>query len=130
VVTGPPGAGKSTAARALARHPLAAEHVADLRHLEARLRETKAELTAAVKASSTSPTGIFGVGPIIAATVIGDTEDSPGSPAATSSPPRPARPHQPSQSQEASAIARRLLRQVAGRSVSAHRSVSQASGNA
>jgi transposase len=56
-------------------HDLAAEHLADLRRLDALLSETRKKLTAAVKASGTSLTGVFGVGPIVAATVIGDVTD-------------------------------------------------------
>jgi transposase len=63
----------SPAARA--RHQLAADHVTDLRHLDAQLRDTRHRLTAAVKDSGTSLTAIFGIGPVIAATIIGDTED-------------------------------------------------------
>ena len=59
----------------LARHQLAAEHVADLRHLDAQLRATRARLAAAVKACGTSLTELFGVGPVIAALVIGDVDD-------------------------------------------------------
>jgi transposase len=55
-----------------ARGELAAELLEDMRRLEAQMRESKKKLAAAVKASGTSPTGIFGVGPVIAATVIGD----------------------------------------------------------
>ncbi len=59
----------------LARHQLAAEHVADLRHLDAQLRQTRARLADAVRACGTTLTSIFGVGPVIAALVIGDVED-------------------------------------------------------
>ena len=62
-------------AAARARHQVAAELVADLRHLDAQLRATKARLAGAVKACGTSLTGLFGVGPVIAALVIGDAED-------------------------------------------------------
>jgi hypothetical protein len=55
-----------------ARCELAAEFLADLRRLDAQLRDTKKKLAAAVKASRTSLTGLFGVGPVIAGTVIGD----------------------------------------------------------
>ena len=57
---------------AQARAELAPELVADLRRVDALLRETKKKLAAAVRASGTSLTEIFGVGPVIAATVIGD----------------------------------------------------------
>jgi len=55
-----------------ARRELAAELLADIRHLDAQRREVKKKLATAVKASGTSATQIFGVGPVIAATVIGD----------------------------------------------------------
>ena len=55
-----------------ARCELAGEFLTDLRHLDAQLRETKKKLAAAVRTSGTSLTGIFGVGPVIAGTVIGD----------------------------------------------------------
>src|SRR5215471_2529062 len=55
-----------------ARCELAAEFLADIRRLDAQLRDTHKKLAAAVKASGTSLTGIFGVGPVIAGTVIGD----------------------------------------------------------
>jgi hypothetical protein len=55
-----------------ARCELAAEFLADIRRLDAQLRETKKKLAAAVKASGTSLTGIFGVGPVITGTIIGD----------------------------------------------------------
>ena len=58
-----------------ARHELAAELLDDMRGLDTRIRESKKKLAVAVKASGTSLTGIFGVGPVIAATVIGDAGD-------------------------------------------------------
>ena len=58
-----------------ARAELAAELVADMRRVDALLRETKKKLAAAVRASGTSLTVVFGVGPVIAATVIGDVRD-------------------------------------------------------
>ena len=57
---------------AQARCELAAELLADIRHLDAQRREVKKKLAAAVTASGTSLTEVFGVGPVIAATVIGD----------------------------------------------------------
>jgi transposase len=57
---------------AKARAELAAEFLADLRRLDAQLRGTRKKLAAAVKASGTTVTGVFGVGPVIAGTVIGD----------------------------------------------------------
>jgi transposase len=47
----------------------------DLRHLDAQLRASKKKLTAAVRASGTTVTEVFGVGPVVAATVIGDITD-------------------------------------------------------
>jgi transposase len=64
-----------TGAAALARHQLAAEHLADLRHLDAQLRQTRARLAEAIRACGTSLTEVFGIGPVIAALVIGDVED-------------------------------------------------------
>ena len=55
-----------------ARCELAAEFVDDIRRLDAQLRATGKKLAAAVRASGTSLTGLFGVGPVIAGTVIGD----------------------------------------------------------
>ena len=55
-----------------ARRELAADLLADIRHLDAQRRQVKKKLTAAVKSSGTSLTEIFGVGPVVAATVIGD----------------------------------------------------------
>lgn len=57
---------------ARARCELAAELLADIRHLDARRREVKKKLAAAVTASGTSITEVFGAGPVIAATIIGD----------------------------------------------------------
>jgi len=57
---------------ATARCELAGEFLADLRRLDAQLRGCNKKLAAAVKASGTSLTGLFGVGPVIAGTVIGD----------------------------------------------------------
>jgi transposase len=55
-----------------ARCELAAGFTQDLQGIDARMRETRNKLTAAVAAAGTSLTGIFGVGPVIAAAVIGD----------------------------------------------------------
>jgi transposase len=58
-----------------ARCELAADLLDDLRRIDARIRETRKKLTAAVAAAGTSLTGLFGVGPVIAAAVIGDVRD-------------------------------------------------------
>jgi transposase len=60
---------------AVARAELAAEFLADLRHVDAQLRQTSKKLAAAVKASGTSLTDVFGVGPVIAGIVIGDVAE-------------------------------------------------------
>jgi transposase len=57
---------------AAARWELAAELTEDLRGLDTRIRETKKKTAAAVQAAGTSLTGLFGVGPVIAAAVLGD----------------------------------------------------------
>jgi transposase len=55
-----------------ARWELAAELTEDLRGLDIRIRQTRKKLTVAVQAAGTCLTGLFGVGPVIAAAVIGD----------------------------------------------------------
>ena len=64
----PSGAGAVT----LARCELAAEFLHDLRRIDTQLRQTNKKLAVAVRASGTTAIEIFGVGPVIAATVIGD----------------------------------------------------------
>jgi len=58
-----------------ARWQLAAEHAAGLRGIDAQIRQTRKKIDAAVRGAGTSLTGIFGVGPVIAAAVIGDVRD-------------------------------------------------------
>jgi transposase len=58
-----------------ARCELAAEFLDDLRRIDAQMRDTKKKLTVAVRASGTTTTQIFGVGPVIAAAVIGGVTD-------------------------------------------------------
>ena len=53
------------------RHDLASEHLDDLRHLDIQMRASKRRLETAVRASGTTVTDIFGVGPVVAAMVIG-----------------------------------------------------------
>jgi transposase len=60
---------------AAARHELAVELVADLVRLDVQRRDARRRVTAAVTASNTTLTEVFGVGAIIAATVIGDVGD-------------------------------------------------------
>jgi len=57
------------------RVELAVETLEEIRMLDAKLKPSKQRITDAVNASSTTLTDIFGVGPIIAATVIGYTGD-------------------------------------------------------
>ena len=59
----------------LARAELAAEFPGDMRHLDAQLRGTRKKLAAAVRSSGTTLTEVFGVGPVIAGTIIGDVAD-------------------------------------------------------
>jgi len=58
-----------------ARCELAAAFAEDLRGIDARIRQARAKLAAAIQATGTSLTGLFGVGPVIAAAVIGDVRD-------------------------------------------------------
>ncbi len=57
---------------AAARCQLAAAFTADLRGVDAAIRDTRKALATAVAAAGTSLTGLFGVGPVIAAAVLGD----------------------------------------------------------
>jgi transposase len=58
-----------------ARCELAAEFLDDLRRIDSQMRDTKKRLDTAVRASGTTTTEIFGVGPVIAAIVIGCVTD-------------------------------------------------------
>jgi transposase len=58
-----------------ARRELAGQFLADLRRLDAQRRDTKKKLAAAIRASGTTVTEVFGVGPAVAAAVIGDVRD-------------------------------------------------------
>jgi transposase len=55
-----------------ARCQLAAAFTEDLRAIDAAIRDTRKQLAIAVQAAGTSLTGLFGVGPVIAAAVIGE----------------------------------------------------------
>jgi transposase IS116/IS110/IS902 family protein len=61
---------------ATAWHDLAAGYMADLRRIDAQLCEVRATITAAVRASGTTLTEVIGVGPVIAAAIIGDVGDA------------------------------------------------------
>jgi len=58
-----------------ARCELAAAFLGDLRRIDAQLLKAKKKLDVAVRASGTTLTSIFGVGPVVAATVIGTVGD-------------------------------------------------------
>src|SRR5689334_7010640 len=60
---------------ALARVELATEFLADQQHLDDEQASTRNELDAAVRVSGTRLTRVFGVGPVIAGTIIGDVGD-------------------------------------------------------
>jgi transposase len=62
-------------AAAVARAELAAGFLQDLRHVDAQLRDTRKKLAAAVRASGPSLTEVFGVGPVLAGTAIGDVAE-------------------------------------------------------
>jgi transposase len=62
-------------AMAAARYELACDHVVDLLRLDEQIRQTDKHMAAAVKASKTSLTGIYGVGAYVAATVKGEVGD-------------------------------------------------------
>jgi transposase len=57
------------------RYELACEHLDDLRHLDAQMRASKRRLEIPVAAADTTVTEIFGVGPVVAAMVIGHTRN-------------------------------------------------------
>ena len=59
----------------IARWQLASDFLEDLRRLDEQMKQTKKKLAAAVKASGTTLTEIFGVGPVVAAIVLGEAED-------------------------------------------------------
>jgi transposase len=58
-----------------ARHELAGEFLTDLRRIDTQRRDTQRKLAAAIRASGTSVTEVFGVGPAVATAVIGDVRD-------------------------------------------------------
>lgn len=57
------------------RHRQAVELVTEIEHLDVARRDCRARITAAVTASGTTLTEIFGVGPVVAAMLIGYTSD-------------------------------------------------------
>jgi transposase len=61
---------------AAARWELAAALIEDLRRIDAQLRDTRKKLDTAVRASGTTLTGLFGIGPVTAAVIIGEVRDA------------------------------------------------------
>ena len=57
------------------RKDMALEHLDDLRRFDTQLKASRARLRDAVAASGTQLTDLYGVGPVVAATVIGHTGD-------------------------------------------------------
>jgi len=64
-----------TGAVQAARHELALDFLADLGRIDAQMREAKKRLEVAVRASGTTVTEVFGVGPYVAGTVLGYVVD-------------------------------------------------------
>ena len=60
---------------AAARCELAAAYIEDLRRIDAQQRDARRKLDAAVRASGSSLTALYGVGPVVAATVIGEVRE-------------------------------------------------------
>jgi transposase len=60
---------------AVTRHELAAELTADVRHLERRIAAVEARIKTAIAESKTSLVELFGVGPVLAATFLGEVGD-------------------------------------------------------
>jgi len=58
-----------------ARHGLALEHLEDLRRFDEQMRASKSRIAAAVTESGTTLVELFGVGPVVAAMVLGYTGD-------------------------------------------------------
>jgi transposase len=79
-------------AAAAERHRQAVELVDDIDHLDAVLRDSRARITAAVAASGTTVTEIFGVGPIVAAMLVGYSGDPTRFATASRLPPTPGPP--------------------------------------
>ena len=73
------------------RHQLALELLDDVRRLDPQLKESHRRIKTAVRASGTSLTEVYGIGPVLACALIGYTGDVRGSSTGTSSPPTTAR---------------------------------------
>jgi transposase len=66
---------ETSSAAGIARKALGEELLDDLRRLDRQSREVHKRLASLVAASGTTTTEIFGVGPVVAATVVGNTGD-------------------------------------------------------
>jgi transposase len=60
---------------AIVRHQVAGDLVADVRDLDQRIATVEARITAAVKQSTTGLVALFGVGPVLAAKLLGEVGD-------------------------------------------------------
>jgi transposase len=65
----------ATGTPAIVRHQLAGDLVADVRDLDRRITAVEERITAAVKQSKSSLVELFGVGPVLAAKVLGEVGD-------------------------------------------------------
>jgi transposase len=79
-------------APAVTRWQLAGELLADIRQLEQRIIAIEARIKAAVVQANTSLLELFGVGPVLAASFLGEVGDIPGSRPSITSPPTPGPP--------------------------------------
>jgi transposase len=70
-----------------AKLALARDLVADLQRIDAQRRDVKRRVAAAVTAAHSSITDVYGVGPIVAATVLGQVRDIRRFPSQDGSPP-------------------------------------------
>jgi transposase len=69
------GAFEPSSATEAIRHQLALELLEDVRRLDAQLKESHKRIKMAVRTSSTSPTDVYGIGPVLACALIGYTGD-------------------------------------------------------
>jgi transposase len=69
------GQGRPTGAAASTRHQLATDLISDLRDLDRRIAAVKARIKTAVAQSKTSLVELFGVGPVLAAKLLGEIGD-------------------------------------------------------
>ena len=81
-----------TEAPAVTRWQLATELVEDVRQLEQRIAAVEARIKTVVAQANTSLLALFGVGPVLAATFLGEVGDIGRFPASITSPPTPAPP--------------------------------------